>query len=494
MLFNSFSFILFFIIVTVLYYALSHRYRWGLLLLASCYFYMAFVPKYILILFGTIIVNYVAGILMENSTITRKKIILWSTVIVNIGVLGFFKYFNFFIENINAFGQVIHWNYSFSLLHIILPIGLSFHTFQALSYVIEVYRGRQKTERHLGIYALYVMYYPQLVAGPIERPQNLLHQFHEKKLFNAVDVTEGLKRMSWGFFKKTIVADHLAIIVNAVYANPHGFDGPTLIMATVFFAFQLYCDFSGYSDIALGASRVMGITLMENFERPYFSKSIAEFWRRWHISLSSWLRDYVYYPVALGTKRPTRAKLYVATVVTFLLSGLWHGAAWNYVVMGGFFGVCIVMAEMIKKYRARFLSYNGVSQNTHAVRYIDMIMTFVLVCVGWTFFRAQSLNDAFYILTHFWKGLGTFITHSYSYYTWKNLFSLGGIVTKGDFAIALLGSFIFIIVDLLERRISLWQKLAEYPTYVRWLVYYSIIFGIISFGRFGAQEFIYFQF
>ena len=427
MLFNSFSFIIFFIIVSTLYYLLSHKYRWGLLLLASCYFYMAFVPKYILILFFTIIVNYIAGILMENNTQRIKKIILIGCILINVSVLGFFKYFNFFIENINAFGQMIHWNYSFQLLYIILPIGLSFHTFQALSYVIEVYRGKQQTEKHFGIYALYVMYYPQLVAGPIERPQNLLHQFHDNKIFDVVGVTEGLKRMSWGFFKKTIVADHLAIIVNAVYANPHGFDGPTLTMATIFFAFQLYCDFSGYSDIALGASKVMGITLMENFERPYFSKSIAEFWRRWHISLSTWLRDYVYYPLALSSKNPTRAKLYVATIITFLLSGLWHGAAWNYVVMGGFFGTCIVFAEMIKKYRVRFLDKFKLLNTSPIIWYSDLITTFILVCIGWVFFRAQTLQDAFYIISHFGSGLVILfyivivIKHGRTFFHWVEL-------------------------------------------------------------------------
>jgi D-alanyl-lipoteichoic acid acyltransferase DltB (MBOAT superfamily) len=454
---------------------------------------MAFVPVYILILFVTIIVNYVAALLMEESNVTRKKLLLWGCVVINVGLLGFFKYFNFFIGNVNEIANLLHWNYPLSFLSIILPIGLSFHTFQALSYVIEVYRGKQVAEKHFGIYALYVMYYPQLVAGPIERPQNLLHQFHKKHSFDGGQVVSGLKRMAWGFFKKTVVADHLAIIVNAVYANPHSFDGPTLMMATVLFAFQLYCDFSGYSDIAVGASKVMGIRLMENFERPYFSKSVAEFWRRWHISLSTWLRDYVYYPLALSGKRPTRFTLYCATFITFLLSGLWHGAAWNYVVMGGYFGVCIIVAEIIKKPKQKILSFIGL-QNSVVLRYLNIIITFALVCIGWVFFRSKNVGEALYIISHFTFGLKTFLLTMDSYYTWKNLFSLSGLIQAKDFAIASVSLVVLLVVDFLERDRPIWERLLKVKSYIRWGFYYLVFFSIIAFGLFGAQEFIYFQF
>jgi D-alanyl-lipoteichoic acid acyltransferase DltB (MBOAT superfamily) len=310
---------------------------------------MAFIPKYILILLATIIGNYIAARYLERLVGKKKTVLFVITIIGNLAFLGFFKYYNFFIENINTIAQVLHWNYAIPLLNIILPLGLSFHTFQSLSYIIEVFRGKQQAERHLGIYALYVLYYPQLVAGPIERPQNLLPQFHAFHPFDHVNILNGTKRLGIGLFKKTVVADTIAPIVSLVYANPQGFDGPTLIFATILFAFQLYCDFSGYSDIALGSSQVLGIRLMENFERPYFSKSIAEFWRRWHISLSSWLRDYVYFPIALYSKKPTRTKLYVAIAVTFLLSGLWHGAAWNYVCMGA----------LLSYFLSNFLSNHG---------------------------------------------------------------------------------------------------------------------------------------
>lgn len=327
MTFNSVQFLIFFAVIFLIYFLLPYRFRWLLLLLASCYFYMAFIPAYVLILFAMIVIDYVAGIFIEKSAGRRRKLFLILSIISNIGILGFFKYFNFLSSNLSAVAHFLDWNYSLPLLSIALPLGLSFHTFQALSYTIEVYRGKQKAERHFGIYALYVMFFPQLVAGPIERPQQLLPQLHENHDFDYKRVTNGLKRMAWGFFKKVVVADHLAIIVNLVYNNPKGFTGPAFIMATVFFAFQLYSDFSAYTDIALGAASVLGIKLVENFQQPFFSKSIAEFWRRWHISLSTWFRDYVYYPLALSFKKTTKTKLYLAIMVTFLLSGLWHGTA-----------------------------------------------------------------------------------------------------------------------------------------------------------------------
>jgi len=294
MLFNSIHFLFFFVEVTSLYYLLPHRARWFLLLAASCYFYMAFVPVYILILGGTIIVDYFAGIWLENTKGKRRKWLLVMSLIANIGVLAVFKYYNFLNENLSAVLNSFGYENSIPDLSILLPIGLSFHTFQAMSYTIEVYRGNQKAERHFGIYALYVMFYPQLVAGPIERPQNLLHQFYEKHYFKIGQIIEGLKLMAWGFFMKLVVADRLAIYVDAVYDNPDKHSGSTLALATVFFAFQIYCDFAGYSNIAIGAARVMGFKLMTNFNRPYFSASISEFWKKWHISLSTWFKDYLY--------------------------------------------------------------------------------------------------------------------------------------------------------------------------------------------------------
>jgi D-alanyl-lipoteichoic acid acyltransferase DltB (MBOAT superfamily) len=452
---------------------------------------MAFVPKYILILFATIAVNYYASRALTVFPNYRKPIFI-ATIFANIAILGFFKYFNFFIDNLQSVGHFLGWNYSLPLLSIVLPIGLSFHTFQALSYVIEVYKGKQKPEPHFGIYSLYVMYYPQLVAGPIERPQNLLPQFHTKQEFSASSVIAGLKRMAWGFFKKTVVADRVAIYVNLVYANPTDFNGPTIALAVVLFAVQLYCDFSGYSDIAVGSSQVMGIRLMENFKRPYFSKSIAEFWRRWHISLSEWLRDYVYYPLALSGKK-SQSKLYIATIITFLLSGLWHGAAWHYVLMGFYFGSCIVLAELTKGIRKAFFG-KLTSSYGRIFRYTNQVLTFMLVCIGWVFFRAESFTHAIVIFKQLHVGVLDMLFHATSYATWKNIFSLHGLLVKSDFVVILLGSITVLLVDVVERKKTLWEFLQEQNSVVRWFVYYLIVLVVLLYGRFGAQDFIYFQF
>ena len=293
MLFNSLHFLVFFVVVTTTYFVIPHKYRWFLLLASSCYFYMAFVPIYILILGFTIVIDYFAGILIENTKGKKKRLFLIASLIANIGVLAVFKYYNFLNDNLNILLHGIGYQNPIPHLSILLPIGLSFHTFQAMSYTIEVYHGKQKAERHFGIYSLYVMFYPQLVAGPIERPQNLLHQFYEKHYFDYQRVTDGLKLMAWGLFKKVIIADRLATVVDNVYNNPLEHTGLSFIIATIFFSFQIFCDFSGYSDMAIGAAQVMGFKLMKNFDRPYHSKSIHEFWGRWHISLSTWFKDYL---------------------------------------------------------------------------------------------------------------------------------------------------------------------------------------------------------
>src|SRR3989344_5030668 len=292
MLFNSLSFAVFFPVVVVLYYTLPQRYHVPLLLIASCVFYMAFVPQYILVLFTLITLDFFLAQLIEKQTGRRRAALLWTSVAGNIGMLFFFKYFNFFNINLDALADLLHWNYDPMLLYIALPLGLSFHIFQSLSYVIEVYRGRFKPERNYLIYALYVMFFPQLVAGPIERPAHLLPQFLKAHTFDAQRVRRGLERILWGFFKKIVIADNIAPIVSHIYAGTPA-DGPLIIAVALLFAYQLYCDFSGYSDIAVGTALVLGYDIMENFDRPYAARSVSEFWRRWHISLSSWLRDYL---------------------------------------------------------------------------------------------------------------------------------------------------------------------------------------------------------
>jgi D-alanyl-lipoteichoic acid acyltransferase DltB (MBOAT superfamily) len=348
---------------------------------------MFFIPVYILILFFTIIIDYIAGIMIEKTQHNKKRFLIMS-IVANVGVLAVFKYFNFLAININSLAD----KNIIPLLSIILPIGLSFHTFQAMSYTIEVYRGRQKAEKHFGIYALYVMFYPQLVAGPIERPQHIIPQLKIEHKFDIGLLYSGLRLMLWGLFKKVVVADRLSIYVNAIYSDPsHYSHYLNVLIAFIFFSIQIYCDFSAYSDIAIGAARTMGIDLMINFNRPYFSKNIREFWSRWHISLSSWFRDYLYIP--LGGNRVRIPRLYLNLAIVFLLSGLWHGANWTFVVWGGLHAIFIIINIAFGRY---FLKKPGLRN-----RLIGCFITFWVVTIAWVFFRAPTFSDAFVLLKNF---------------------------------------------------------------------------------------------
>lgn len=394
MLFNSLEFLVFFPTVTAVFFLLPQRFRWLWLLLSSCIFYMAFVPAYILILLGTIVVDYFAGILIENNQGQLRKIFLIMSILANVGVLCVFKYYNFFIESVESLSSLFHTQINLPLLSMLLPIGLSFHTFQAMSYTIEVYRGNQKAERHFGIYALYVMFFPQLVAGPIERPQNMLHQFYEKHSFNGQRALDGVRQMLLGFFKKVVIADRLALYVNPVINNYHQYHFMNIVIACIFFSFQIYCDFSGYSDIALGAARILGFNLMTNFDRPFSSKNITEFWRRWHVSLSSWLRDYLYNPIATAKRNWGKAGIVFALTITLFISGLWHGAGWGFIVYGFLNGLALCFEFLTTRFRRRM------SKRIPAFIYLNasLLLTFFYATFTWIFFRARSISGAMGII------------------------------------------------------------------------------------------------
>ncbi len=492
MLFNSLQFLIFFPIVTALFFALPHRFRWALLLAASCFFYMAFRPVYILILIFTILVDYGAGIWIESAQGERRRRYLLLSICANVGVLAAFKYFNFLNGNLMGLSHTLGLGYPIPNLNIILPIGLSFHTFQSLSYTVEVYRGRQKAERNLGIFALYVMFYPQLVAGPIERPQNLLHQFHEEHFFDYTKVTNGLKLMCWGFFKKVVIADRLAPFVNQVYSDPRHYPGISLIFATVLFAFQIYCDFSGYSDIAIGAAEVMGFRLMTNFSRPYFSASIATFWKHWHISLSTWFRDYLYIPLG-GNRVPTLLK-YRNLMITFVISGLWHGANWTYVIWGALNGVYLIVEQMAGSYLRRTGFDVTISRWPRPlVASFRIALTFCLTCFAWIFFRARSIADAFYISSHLTSGWRTLPVDLRSLVFVK--FNLLMRLDKTEMVIGLVAIALLLGIELAQNFVKLREWLANRPIWIRWAVYYGALSSILFFGAFNsAQEFIYFQF
>ena len=337
MLFNSFAFLIFFPIISILYFIIPHKYRWFFLLTASYYFYMNWKPGYALLIFTSTLVTWLCGLMVEKSEIKRnKKVFLILSLLINFGILFVFKYFNFINESVYVLLEKYKIRWTIPNLDILLPVGISFYTFQAVGYTIDVYRGDLKAEKNLGIYALFVSFFPQLVAGPIERAKNLLPQFHEKHFPDPDRINIGLKQMIWGYFIKIVVADRLALYINAVYNNVNAHNGTTLLIATIFFSFQIYCDFAGYSNIAIGAAKIMGFDLMTNFTRPYFSSNIHEFWQRWHISLSTWFRDYLYIP--LGGNRVGKFRNYVNILITFVVSGLWHGANWTFVIWGALHG------------------------------------------------------------------------------------------------------------------------------------------------------------
>lgn len=498
MLFNSLQFFVFFFIVTISYFLIPHRYRYLLLLASSCYFYMAFVPIYILILGFTIVIDFFAGIYIENAQGKKRKIFLIVSLISNILVLAVFKYYNFFNENITQLLGAFGYNNPIPYLGILLPIGLSFHTFQAMSYTIEVYRGNQPAVKNFGIYSLYVMFYPQLVAGPIERPQNLLHQFTEKHYFDYKRVTDGLKLMAWGLFKKVVIADRLSAFVDQVYNNCESYQGLSLIVATIFFTFQIYCDFSGYSDMALGAAQVMGFKLMTNFNRPYFSKNISEFWKRWHISLSTWFRDYVYIP--LGGNRTTRWKWYFNLFIVFLLSGFWHGANWTFIIWGALHGFYLVFAIISEPQRKSLNVILGLNKFPRLYKALQIVTTFLLVSFAWIFFRANSLKDAFYICTHLFSGLGESISailHGFSSRgQGKNVFAqilLGQKIE--EFIIAMAALLVMELVHFKQRNgLDIAGLFGRNSKIIRWSIYYLLVLSILFLGVFGQKQFIYFQF
>jgi alginate O-acetyltransferase complex protein AlgI len=488
MIFNSFHFLIFFIVVTSLYFALPHRLRWSWLLTSSCYFYMAFKPVYILILGFTIIIDYFAGLYIERSEGRKRKYLLGLSIAANIGVLAAFKYYNFLNDNLTGFLHLFSLSNSIPDLSILLPIGLSFHTFQAMSYTIEVYRGNQKAEKNFGIYSLYVMFYPQLVAGPIERPQNLIHQFYEKHNFDYQRVTEGLKLMVWGLFKKAVIADRLAMVTDTVFNDPRSYHGIPLIIATVFFAFQIFCDFSGYSDMAIGAAQVMGFKLMKNFDRPYFSRSISEFWKRWHISLSSWFRDYFY--ISLGGNRVSVPRWYVNLFLVFLVSGLWHGASWKYVIWGGLHGFYLVFGIMTKGVRKQIADTLSFQKIPRIYNFLQMLTVFTLVSFAWIFFRANTLSDAYYMITHMFIGLSDPLVHFIRHQPLD--LNLG--INKSDFIIALLSLAVMEIVHILQGGDDVRSFINTKPVYIRWAAYYAGVFIILFLGVFENRQFIYFQF
>jgi len=474
MLFNSGIFILFLIIVVILFYVLLHKLRWLLLLVSSYVFYMTWQPAYSILIAFTTVVSYLIGNSIEKNR-RKAKLFMRIGVLANILVLFFFKYFNFFNDAIMDLLGLVHVDYSFSGLNILLPVAISFYTFQTLSYILDIYYGKIKPCNHLGKFALYISFFPQLVAGPIERSSNLLPQLEKKIKLIPDNIFLGAKRIIWGLFKKVVIADRLAILIDTAFDNAADQSGIVLVLAIVLFAFQLYCDFSAYSDIAIGSAKLVGITLMENFNLPFVSKNITEFWRRWHISLSTWLRDYLYTPIMFNHKKWGKKAIIYSLFVTFFLCGLWHGPKWTYVVFGVLQAIALtielLLAKQRKKWAARIPNwlYSNIS--------IGLTFLFMLLC--FMFFRADNLTHSITILSGIFDfgGINNVVDYLHQFGLSRVIITLG----------------ILIVFVLMDSKLSLISKAIEHK---KWhLPLYSFLaFCLLVFGNWGNVAFVYFQF
>lgn len=481
MLFNSIDFAIFLPVVFILYWLTR---RWLkvqnlLIVIASYIFYGWWDWRFLSLIFVSTATDFLIGLGLEKEEHSgKRKLLLWTSIIVNIGILGFFKYYNFFVENVSSLFSFFGSSISVHSLHIILPVGISFYTFQTLSYTIDVYKKRLRPDKDFISFAAFVSFFPQLVAGPIERATNLLGQFHQKRKFTYEQAMDGVQQMIWGFFKKMVIADNCAGFANLIFDHPESYSGSTLVLGALFFAFQIYGDFSGYSDIAIGTARLFGFQLQKNFAYPYFSRDIAEFWRRWHISLTSWFRDYIYIP--LGGSRGGTWKKIRNTFIIFLISGFWHGANWTFIVWGALNAVYFLPLLLTKRHRDHIEIVAKGRVLPSFKEFTKIITTFALTLFAWIFFRSESLAHA-----------GKYIAGIFS----KSLFTMPEYPGIFDSLILLFLIFIFMTIEWIgrEKEYAIAGIAAIKNQYIKWVLYYLLIMVIFLFA--GKEEhFIYFQF
>lgn len=489
---------IFFPMVVLIYYLIPAKYRYLWLLVTSYFFYMCWNAKYALLLLFSTTVTYLSGYFIErirereqqSELRTRKmKLCVAASLALNLGVLFWYKYFDFTIENINY----ILARFNMTLLNpsfdIILPVGISFFTFQAISYTMDVYRGEIDAEKNFLKYALFVSFFPQLVAGPIERSKNLLKQLNEDHPFDAERFWDGVYLMIWGYFLKVVVADRLALFVDRVYADPVQFPGVFLVVGTIFFAFQLYCDFAGYTTIAMGAAKMMGFTLMDNFKAPYFSKSVAEFWSRWHISLSSWFKDYLYIP--LGGSRRGKWRTYLNIMIVFLVSGLWHGASWNFVIWGGLNAIYQVIGSLTKPLRDKVAKLLSIQEKSAGRSILQTGITFLLIDFSMIFFRAETFSQALTIIKSIFRTFNPWVL-------FNDVLAVT-VVTRKNFEVIILSLIVLLVADFFKYHgVCIREKLQKQDFWFQCLVIVGAICFIVTVGIWGPSytdtSFIYFQF
>lgn len=482
MLFNSLDFAIFLPIVFILYWFVTNKnlkLQNFLIVAASYLFYGWWDWRFLSLIFFSTIVNYSVGLsLSKEENKTKKKILLWTSILVNLGFLGFFKYYNFFLDNFVTAFSFFGTDIKANSLNIILPVGISFYTFQTLSYTIDIYKRKLEPTKDFIAFSAFVSFFTQLVAGPIERATNLLPQFYSKRTFDYGKVVDGMRQILWGFFKKIVIADNCAEFANLIFNNSSDYSGSTLVLGALFFTFQIYGDFSGYSDIAIGTSRLFGFDLKRNFAFPYFSRDIAEFWRRWHISLSTWFRDYLYIPLG-GSRGGTFMKIR-NTFIIFIVSGLWHGANWTFIVWGALNAIYFLPLLLTNKNRNNIEIVAKGKFLLSLKELFFMIITFSLTVLAWIFFRAENIQHALVYISDIFSA---------SFFTIPELLS-----PKQEMVYTMLCICLLLIVEWLQREQKHGFSIHSLNRNLRWTLYFIITLTIITFGHFGENEFIYFQF
>jgi alginate O-acetyltransferase complex protein AlgI len=494
MTFNSFLFYPYFIGVVVIHFILPRKWRWVWLLVCSYLFYAFSDIRFTFVLLSCTIISYLSGRMIAHIADTRwKKTWMLIGVILSVSILFLFKYMNFLLNSISGALSAAGLQWTFRGIELLYPIGVSFYAFQAIGYLLDVYNGKVEAEKNLFHYALFLAFFPQLLIGPIERFKHLKPQLTDPTPFDYQRFVDSLVRIGWGLFKKMIIADRLAVVANTVFSEPGGFSNPQLIAAILAFSFQIYIDFSAYSDIAIGTARILGVDLVENFERPYFSRSVIDFWRRWHISLSNWLRDYIFLKLNYKHRRRKPRALWtgVDVMVTFLISGLWHGSNWTFIVWGALHGIYQTIEILTQKIRDRLVNKLHINREAWAFKVLQVLFTFGLVSFSWIFFKANSIEGALKMI----RSIGTL-------YRWSTgngwSFSDGILGLDGkDMWMMLLTLVILLIVEFTQRVHDMLALLNKQPTWLRWIIYYTLFYAITIFGFYGdanVVDFVYFQF
>lgn len=489
MQFVSLKFLCFLFAVIAVNFILPKKIRYIWLLAASFTFYFMASDKLLILLVTVTLITYLSGRLIEKYKGEKKaKTVLVCTIVLLVGILGYFKYTGFLLDTVKSIQGLLKLPESELVLEILLPVGISFYLFQAIGYLADVYMGRIEAEKNYLMLALFISFFPQITSGPIERAGNMLPQYKAPASFSYDAMRDGLLLMMWGYFQKMILADRLSVLVNTVYASPKSFGGTTVFLATVFYTFEIYCDFAGYSNIAVGSARIMGIKLINNFEHPYLTGSIAEFWRKWHISLSTWLKDYIYIP--LGGNRKGFTRKLINIMIVFAVSGLWHGAAWTFVVWGLLHGLYQVIGILLKPVRDKVVEVLHVDREGFSHRLFKIVVTFLLVNLGWVFFRADTFAKAMLV-----------IKKSFSPTPWVlvdgTLFNLG--LSEPDVRLLFMGLILLIVVDICNaKNIVVRNVLTKQSLPLRWFVYICAVVFIVTCGIWGpgydAASFIYSSF